>query len=177
MRENKKVFLLFLMAGFFIGIIYANTISRDYVDAIGIFNEYFLKQYTKTDVNTKEYIWYLSKLRFVPMLLLSGLGLTKLRKGVVLGFLVWTGFLGGLIVASSIIKLGIIGVPFCITAFFPQLLFYGAAYVILLWSIYEYPRTRWNTTKVMIIFLITIIGVLAECHINPILLKMFLKRV
>lgn len=177
MRERKNVFLLFLMAGFFIGIIYANTISKDYVDAIGIFNEYFLKQYTKTEVDAKEYLWYLLKLRFVPMAFLVGLGMTRLRKGVVICFLVWTGFLGGVIVASSMIKLGILGTPFCVTAFFPQLLFYGAAYAILLWNIYKYPKMRWNITKAVIIFLIAVIGIIAECHVNPILLKMFLKRV
>lgn len=177
LRENRKVFLLFYMVGFFVGIIYANTISRDYVDAIGIFNEYFLNQYVQTEINEKGYIWYLVRLRILPLCVMFGIGLTRVGKMAVFGFLLWTGFLSGLIVSSAIIKMGMIGTILCIVAFFPQMIFYFGAYAILLWSIYQFPKSKWNSTKIMMILLITCIGIITECYVNPMLLKMFLKRV
>lgn len=57
-RENKKHFILFYMLGFFIGIVYANLMSKDYITSMGIFNEFFLSQYMQADVDVAEYIWY-----------------------------------------------------------------------------------------------------------------------
>lgn len=53
-RENKKHFILFYMLGFFIGIVYANLMSKDYITSMGIFNEFFLSQYMQADVDVAE---------------------------------------------------------------------------------------------------------------------------
>ena len=59
-RENKKHFILFYMLGFFIGIVYANLMSKDYITSMGIFNEFFLSQYMQADVDVAELsgMWY-----------------------------------------------------------------------------------------------------------------------
>ena len=90
-RENKKHFILFYMLGFFIGIVYANLMSKDYITSMGIFNEFFLSQYMQADVDVAEYIWYVVRIRVAPVAVICALGCTRLRKLVVALFLLWTG--------------------------------------------------------------------------------------
>ena len=104
-RENKKHFILFYMLGFFIGIVYANLMSKDYITSMGIFNEFFLSQYMQADVDVAEYIWYVVRIRVAPVAVICALGCTRLRKLVVVLFLLWTGFSSGMIMPSSVLKM------------------------------------------------------------------------
>ena len=79
--EGKKYFILCYMTGFFIGILYANLLSGDYMAGIGILDDYFLEQYVQTEINTAEFLWYVAYLRLLPAVFLFTFGCTKLRKG------------------------------------------------------------------------------------------------
>lgn len=174
-QENKKFFVLFYMLGFFVGILYANIVSKDYIASMGIFNEFFLNQYAQTDVVMSDYAWYVIRVRVLPVILLCALGCTKLRKGVVVAFLAWTGFSSGMILTSAVMKMGIKGVILCLLALTPQFIFYIAGYVILLWYLYHYPHSRWNHTKTLVFLALMVCGIVLECYVNPVLMKLFLK--
>lgn len=177
LRDNGRIFVVFYMAGFLMGVLYANVISKDYITAMAIFDEYFLNSYVQTDMEAQEYLWYLFRMRCIPVAALFAAGYLKIRKGVVLVSVVWTGFLCGILLTASVMKLGMKGIFLCLVAGFPQLIFYAAGIFILIWTIYYYPSTKWNSQKIMALFLLIAIGIIAESYVNPTLLKMFLKRV
>ena len=68
------------MPGFLLGIVYVNFIARKYMAEPGIFSDFFLNQFQSVSIDVKEYIWYLLRLRAVPILALAGLLLYKSRK-------------------------------------------------------------------------------------------------
>ncbi len=174
-QENKKVLAVFCMLGFLTGIIYANLMSKDYIASMGIFSEFFLSQYTQAEIDVMEFMWYVIRVRVLPLVLVAALGCTRLRKGIAGGFLAWTGFCAGMIMTSAVLKMGVKGVILCLIALMPHFLFYAAGYIVLLWYLFTYPEARWNLSKTVCIALFLIVGILLECYVNPIIMELFLK--
>lgn len=174
-QENKRFLVLFCMLGFLIGIVYANLMSKDYIMSMGIFNEFFLNQYSQAEISIPEFMWYVARIRVMPAVLVTTLCCTKLRRGVVAGFLVWTGFCGGMIMTAAVLKMGIKGLILCLIALAPHFVFYIAGYLILLWYFFTYPESRWNLSKTVSTGLFIIVGILLECYVNPIIMELFLK--
>ncbi len=77
-QENKKFLIVFCMLGFLIGIIYANMMSKDYIASMGIFSEFFLTQYSQAEIDVMEYMWYVIRVRAVPLALVAALGCTRI---------------------------------------------------------------------------------------------------
>lgn len=175
--QNRKQIVAFYMLGFLIGILYANLVSKQYMTVSGIFNEYFLKQYASTDIILEDYVWYILGVRLLPFIVICILGCTKLRKITVVGTLAWTGFSCGMLMATSIMKLGMKGVFLCIVGITPQVFFYLLAYSILLWYFYSYPQSRWNMGKMVFVLLTFSIGIVMEGYVSPILMKLFIKTI
>ena len=148
MRSYGKIFLALCLAGFVGGILYANTGARDHILAAGIFSDYFLEQYTQAEIQTQDYFWYILSVRAGLLGVIALMGqMKKLRRWIVAAVLVWTGFLGGLFFTAAVIKLGPVGILFCLAAIIPQALFYIAGYGIVLWYFYSFPRASWNSAK------------------------------
>ncbi len=162
MRSYGKIFLALCLAGFVGGILYANTGARDHILAAGIFSDYFLEQYTQAEIQTQDYFWYILSVRAGLLGVIALMGqMKKLRRWIVAAVLVWTGFLGGLFFTAAVIKLGPVGILFCLAAIIPQALFYIAGYGIVLWYFYSFPRASWNSAKT----------------VGTIFLKIFLKTI
>lgn len=174
-RESRKYFVLCYMAGFFIGILYANLVSGDYIANIGILDNYFLEQYTQMEINTAEFLWYAAYLRLLPVMLLFAAGCTKLRKAAALAYIVWTGFSSGMILVTAVMKMGVKGIILCLLCLLPQFVCYVAAYLMLLWFLFAYPAVRWNVSKTVCFALFMLTGILLECYVNPVIVKMFLR--
>ena len=79
-RENRMYVVWICMAGFLAGILYANVLAADEIAGIGIFQEYFLGRFSGVEILSADYIWYIARIRAVPLFLLAALGSTKLRK-------------------------------------------------------------------------------------------------
>lgn len=173
--ENKRYFVLFGMLGFLAGILYANLVSRDYIANMGVFNTYFLEQYQQADINAAEYVWYIIRIRAVPLLFLIAAGEMKVRKAAASLFLLWTCFLGGLLMASAVMKMGMKGLILCLMALVPHAFFYLAGYLILLWYLLAYPMVRWNLSKTVCMILFMLMGILTECYVNPVVMQLFIK--
>ena len=178
MRSYGKIFLALCLAGFVGGILYANTGARDHILAAGIFSDYFLEQYTQAEIQTQDYFWYKLSVRAGLLGVIALLGqMKKLRRWIVSAVLVWTGFLGGLFFTAAVIKLGPVGILFCLAAIIPQALFYIAGYGIVLWYFYSFPRVSWNSAKTLGTILTIGVGIISESYLNPIFLKIFLKTI
>lgn len=174
-NDGKRFFSIFLMLGFFCGILFTNVFAKDYIISSGILNDYFLNQYAQMDVNTEEYLWYIVRLRLLPLVLICALGCTNLKKIVVTVTVLWTGFSGGMLLVSAVMKMGVKGILLCLIGIFPHFLCYIAVYAIILWFFLQYPQGRWNIQKTLVCTVFMILGVLLECYINPVLMKMFLR--
>lgn len=174
-RESKRFFILFYMLGFFAGIIYVNVMAGEYIIDTGIWGEFFREQYLQTDIEVGEFLWYVTYIRVWPVICLAVLGGTKLRKAGVWGFVLWTGFSSGLVLTSAVMKLGVKGIILCLISMTPHFLCYIAGYLMLLWFLVEYPGSRWNLTKTVCFVLLIAMGILLECYVNPVIMKMFLK--
>ena len=148
------------MPGFLLGIVYVNFIARKYMAEPGIFSDFFLNQFQSVSIDVKEYIWYLLRLRAVPILALAGLSFTNAGKAAAVLFLIWTGIKGSI--------LSLVGL-------FPQFLLYIPAYVVLLWYCYTVPQTHWNRQKTIFVSLAMSVGIILEMYVNPIIVKAFLS--
>ncbi len=173
-QENKKYLLLLYMLGFMAGILSANLISKDYIAGMGIFNEFFLQQYVQTEIDTGAFFWYIIRIRIGPVILAVIAGCSRLRKGVVVFFLAWTGFLSGMIMTAAVMQIGIKGILLCLVGILPHFPFYIAGYAILLWYLFSYPKSRWNLTKTVCFLLLMSVGIIVECYINPILVRLYI---
>lgn len=175
LQKSKKQLLLFCMPGFLLGILYTNLLSEKMVMYTGILSDSFLNQYLYTDVNSAEYVWYVIKARVFPVILVSALGCTRLKRAVVVLVLVWTGFLSGMMMTLAILKMGVKGLILCLVALTPHVFFYIAAYMILLWYLYNYPDSEWNSVKMISIILFFSVGIILETYVNPVLMHLFIR--
>lgn len=176
-QEIKKYFVLFYMFGFLAGILSANFIAGEYLADLGIFHEFFMEQYMQTPIDNSEYFWYLLRLRITPLVILGLAGCTKFRKAAVLLFLMWTGLLSGLILTVAVMQRGFGGILLCLVGVLPQLPLYTAGYLILLWFLFCYPKRTWSAVKTICFFLFMAVGLILECTVNPVLMRMFLSSI
>lgn len=174
-RESKKCFVLCYMAGFFVGILYSNFVSGAYIAGTGILDDYFLEQYARMEINTAEFLWYVAYLRILPAMLLFALGCTRFRKAAALFYIAWTGFSSGMVLVTAVMKMGVKGIILCLLCLIPQIICYIAGYLMLLWFLFSYPSVRWNMSKTMCFSLFMLTGILLECYVNPVIVKMFLR--
>lgn len=163
------------MTGFFVGILYANLISGDYIASTGILDDYFLEQYIQMDINTAEFLWYAAYIRFLPAILLFAAGCTRFRRAAALAYVLWTGYSSGMILVTAVMKMGVKGIILCLISLTPQFICYAAGYLMLLWFLYAYPAVRWNMSKTVSFVLILLLGIILECYVNPVIMKMFLR--
>lgn len=173
-ERARRYFAAAFMVGFVGGILFANLAVQDYVTTTGIFNTYFLKQYSQEEVQAAEYIVYLSGVRLIPLLLIVLAGQTRIRKMISVAVFVWAGFSAGTIVCAAILNMGIVGIVFWIIAMIPQFLFYAFAYLIVLWYFFTVPESRWNAGKTITVLVFMAAGLIMEAYVNPILVQMFL---
>lgn len=176
-HQSKNYFVVLYMLGFLGGILYANFIARSYITMTGIFHEYFLNQYTQTKIVAEDYFLYLLQWRVFPFAAVALLGCTKLRKAAAVVCLLWTGFSGGVLAVAAVLRMGAKGMLLCLVGIFPQLIFYILAYAMLLWYLYKYPESRWNSTKTIFVILMIGAGIITEIYLNPGIVRWFMDVV
>lgn len=173
-QEVKKIICVLFIFGFFTGILYLNIFARNWILSMGIFSDYFLEQYSGNKIDTSSYIWYVTKLRVFPFLLMAiPVSLIFKRITAVL-YLVWTGFSSGLILTTAIVKLGLKGIILCVVGILPHFICYVMAFVMIFIYLFAYPDVKWNHTKTISITVFLSLGIITETYINPALLEMFI---
>ena len=162
------------MAGFFVGILYANFPGMTYLDDTGIFHEHFFSQYVNQDIKMEQYFVYLLKQRSGMIILLILAGATRFRKLAGGLCLLWTGFAGGTLAVAAVIRLGIAGMLYYAAAMLPHGGFYAFAYIIILCYLFDAPLVKWNIWKTIFVVLSFGAGVITEAYVNPQVLKWLL---
>lgn len=174
-RHKNQLLIVFLVVGFFLGILYENIIAKSQGVSVNLFQSYFLEQYAQTEIIAEDYLWYVARLRLIPFLGICILGCLKWKKVMVGTILVWTGFLTGVLTVSAVMQLGIKGVLVCLAGFLPHMIFYGLAYSVLLIFLYRYPQRQWNIQKTIFVIILIFLGIMTETYLNPFLMRSIVR--
>lgn len=171
---KKKLYACILLS-FLAGILYVNLMAKDICDTNAVFDTYTLKQYKNMDIDTGRFFLYLLRIRIVPIGVLTALMFTRFRKIAVWGTICWTCFLGGFLMTTAVLCMGIKGSLLCVLAGFPHMLFYLIVYAIVLWYGLVYPRGHWDMTKTVFITGTMLAGIFLEAYLNPVIIKLFIE--
>ena len=174
-QDIKKVIFIIFMFGFFAGILYLNLFAKNWIMSIGMFGDYFLEQYSVSKIDSVDYIWYITKLRIVPFVLMAIPVNINFKRTIAMLFLVWTGFSSGLILTTAVMKLGVKGIGLCIAGISPHFVCYVTSFVIILNYLLSYPDVRWNNTKMLSTIIFILLGIVTETFINPVLVEIYIK--
>ena len=126
---------------------------------------------------SNRFLLYVIRTRLLTLFTIVLAGCLKWKKTGVILWCGWTGFLFGTLIVSSIIQMGAKGLLVSVAGMFPHMLFYIPASAILLVHIYSYPQKQWNWSKTIFVILTVFIGMVLECYMNPIVMKIFMKIV
>lgn len=173
-QSRRQLFVCYL-CGFLAGIVYANLVSREYLENYGIFGKYFLRQFAAADVIPEAYFGYVLRVRLVPALALAAAACTRWRRAAAVAALVWTGFAGGLVLTFAVLQMGAVGILVCVSAMLPQICFYLPAAVVLFWYMYLFPQVRWNGSKTVFVTLFLLSGAVLEGYVSPVFLRFVLR--
>ena len=155
MREHTKIWVAVYAAGVMAGILYANLIAQESIMQMGIFAENHLTESVKVCVPGLEYIWYIVRMRLLPLCILTLAGATRWKKASAVLFFLWTGFLAGVLFCAAVLQLGIKGI-----------------FIYLL----NYPVVnRWNINKTTGVLILFAIGIFLECYVSPAVLRFALN--
>lgn len=175
MRDKKKYMALLCALGFLAGILYSNVAQNHLISEMGIFSDYFLSQYLQTDILVTDYLWYITKVRTIPMGILVILGCTRARKIASGAFLAWTGFACGMLMTAAVLKLGLKGLLLCVMALTPHIFFYAVSYLVVVIHFLRVPESAWNVSKTVSVVLFMLAGILLECYVNPAVMQWFVN--
>ncbi len=172
--ERQKVFFSIILLGFIAGILYVNLLASDYLMMTGIFNSYYLQEFTMSNLSVEDYLPNVLYVRITPVIILLIVAYSKWNKVVVYCFCAWTGFLSGIYMSLGIAQVGFKGIILCILGIFPHMVFYGISYLIILIFVYKYPKSGWSAIKILVVMMCMVSGVVLEVLINPQILKWFI---
>lgn len=171
MREGVKIWVAVYTAGVLTGILYANLIAQESILQMGIFAENHLIQSVEKCEPELEYIWYILRTRGLILCVFALAGATRWKKMSAILFLLWTGFLTGILFCSAVLQMGIKGIFICVMAFVPHMFSYAAAYLVILIYLLNYPVSRWNINKAAGVCCLFAVGIFLECYVSPFVLR------
>lgn len=170
-KNKGQLLIILLVAGFLIGILYANLVAGDSIMLSNIFKKTTLQYFKQAEIVSEKYFLYVLRERIMCLIFICFLSCIKWKKiyvGIVLGT---TGFLSGVLMVAAVLQLGIKGILLCIAGMLPHTIFYGFAYGILLWHWYRYPSNKWNKAKTIFAIVMFGAGAITEVYLNPWLVK------
>ena len=80
-----------------------------------------------------------------------------------------------MVICTAIARLGIKGIVLCVIAVMTQGVFYILSGILLFEYMLEYPVVRWNSGKTIKLIMLVLLGMITECYVNPVIIRMFLK--
>lgn len=188
-QENQKQFVFFL-AGFLLGVLYIYFSGEYKGEGADFFSIQNLMQIRYMEIVQEEYFIYLLKKRAGVLLILGILSLALAGKYLLAVFLMLFGCSMGSMLSVLIMRYGLPGMLLFVGFIFPQDLVYIPAvfgWVALLTEWNEGMFGRRNVThrrgygkhmgmkRLFVLSGVTIIGILLECYVNPIIVNWCLK--
>lgn len=188
-RRFMKLSLLLFGVGFLAGILTVNFYGRDYVNETGLLSQYFLKQYKYLEIDSAALFFYILEKKLKWLLLIWALGFTVVGVLCVGGYFTWFGYLGGVLLSIGVLKMGAMGIFFCVFAMLPQAIFTIPLWICFLNAVYRKASKQsnggtlkrfrhWDWSYLFILLCgtgVLLLGILTESYINPLFMKVILK--
>ncbi len=174
-KQKSGLLIIFLAVGFLLGILYQNLIATPQILPGELLTQSNIRQYLNTDIIAEKFVWYVTKERLLLLTIICLLSYIKWKKMLVGLSLCIMGFLGGVFTVSVILQFGAKGIIFAIASMIPHGLFYGMAYFMLLTYWFQYPKMKWNRTKLIFVIVMFLMGIILETYVNPLLVKWSIK--
>lgn len=187
-QEMHRQLVLFL-AGFLVGVLYiyvTGYFQGEDTDFLSVNN---LMQIMYTDINYKEYFLYLVKKRAGVLFFLVLVSLALPGKYLLAGFLMFFGCSVGNMLSVLIMRYGLKGILLFLALIFPQDIIYipvlfGWVYLLTHFNesiFYGQNRYRYRLSKyqilgkMIVLCGVTIIGLIFECYVNPMIVIWCIK--
>lgn len=168
--QKNQLLIVILAVGFFIGIVYENVAG-----SIFIFQTEHLKLFQEMNLDRKEFLFYILKVRVYPLIGIAFLWNFKWRKIITIFLVGWFGFFEGRLLVSAILLQGIKGIFIYIAVAFPHMIFYMFAYLVLVFHLCSDRKQQWNKLKTVVLILAFLLGIGSEVYINPQIVKRIIE--
>lgn len=190
-------FLYVLLFGFFIGVLLINIWTEALVIDTGFLDEELLYQMKYAQVDSDNFFKYVFMQRMLLFICLVIGATTYLGLVMTYGALLWLGIAGGIFVATAAVRYGFKGILLLVGMFLPQYIIYIPVFWALLnWCYYiccimyfparvygetnrQYKGKKTfvaaNVMRIILMFLVVIIGIWLESYVNPNFLTRLLK--
>lgn len=190
LKAGSNTFLAFFCAGLIVGIFVVNVGKRILLGEGSMFDESVLYHLKYMTVDSNALFWYVFRKRAVRFLGLAILSSTYLGLVACMGAAFWYGLSAGAFLSVLAIRYGVKGVLLAVISMFPQYLVYvPMALGLLLWceELFRgiYLRGDYSVTdrgflvkkagRLLVLFVVLVVGCLLEGYMNPYLLMGFLK--
>ncbi len=192
LHPNTIIYLLFL-GGFLIGMFLAFLLVKEGNEQQLLWIEHILQYMKYSEIQYGDFVFYVLKRRITFIIILALLCMSGKGKYLLMGGMAIEGGFVGFYITEFVIAKGILGSVLFAVSIFPHYLCYGYSYLFLLqWLIKRRNKQtainrdgqneryfREINTKDLLNKLapiaVVIMGILLECYVNPIILKIFLK--
>lgn len=170
MRKTKRgVFIcaLPIMGGIISGIVVLCLLQKMNLYQVGFRERALLGELEYVTYNNPAYLIYLIKMRGSQVGFVVAMSLIHRKE---LGAFIWAWLTGvgfGIGIYGIVFQCGAIGVLGYLLMIFPH-------YICYLWSYVKVILVDSNSQKIKV-FGVVIIGIVLECYVNPMFLKIFLK--
>ena len=190
-------FIYVFLFGFFIGVLLINLWTDVFIGNTGFLDEELLYQMKYARIDNDKFFDYVLKQRLLLFIGLAVGATTYLGLVMTYGALLWFGMAGGIFVAAAAVRYGFKGILLLAGIFLPQYIIYIPVFGALLnWCYYicctmyfpariyggvdmQYRSKKTyvaaNIGRVLVLFLVVIIGIWLESYVNPIFLAKLLK--
>lgn len=176
-RYFQRNIWMLCVVGFVGGILYSNCIAKEYLLSLVFLDHYNLNQFVQTGSKDISYLFHLIKIRLIPFAAMFLFRTNRFWKLFVSLFLVWTGFLCGIIFTAATIKMGLKGIFLSLIVILPHGIFYVLGYGLLILYLDGFNRKNMEYNQIIIFLAFICIGIALEFCVNPIMVKFFIKMI
>ncbi len=188
-QDIQKQFVFFL-AGFLLGVLYIYFSGDENGGGLNYFSEQNLFQIQFTEIVYEKYFFYLLKNRMMILAVLAVLSLALAGRYLLSGVLMLFGCSVGSMLSVLILRYGLEGLLLFFAFLFPQDFVYfpvlfGWVTVLTEWNegMFGMKNRAYRISagkrhvglRVLFLLVVTIIGILLECYVNPVIVKWCLK--
>lgn len=183
----NSIFLLLFLGGFLAGILFANlgwNLRAEAADGLWALDLYDI---SKNEISAAQSFFYLFRVRMKMPLLLWLLGMTDLGIAAASLFLLWSGFLGGLLACAVLLVFGAGNMVQLFLYLFLPMLIYVPATIWMLHCIFDMQQMRAGQEHqnrriagryglyFALWFAVNMTGIWVEACVNPTFLHLFEK--
>ena len=165
-------FILFIFAGMIVGTVLFNIFIKLKITDADLLGNDYLAIYDSVRINGITVWKYVLKSRMKWLVFLVLAGITKIRIPIYGLFTMAGG--SGILISIMVLKYGLMGIAVFLISIFPQFIFYGIMYVLMLKIFIESTGLvgmRKNLILAGIVIAMFVAGTYMEAFLNPIALK------